>query len=169
MLTATTAIFALLTVLYLLVIVWDARHYIIPNWLNGLIMLSYPLLLLVGWPDPWWGGFAAFGLMLSFGLIFFFLGIMGGGDVKLLAVSMLWTGWTQISLHFLIYTALAGGVLAILVVIMRRLIVPAWVRLKPDRTVARIWQRKQPIPYGLAIAAAFLFLLWNNAIPSLTW
>ena len=167
MLTVTTALFAWLTMLYVLVILWDARHYIIPNWLNLLILASYPLMLLVGWPEPWWGGLAAFAAMLGFGLILFFLGIMGGGDVKLLAVSMLWTGWTLTSMYFLVYTALVGGVLAILVVIVRRLVMPLLVKLSPDRSIARIWKRGEPIPYGLAIAGAFLGLLYLNKMPGL--
>lgn len=162
-----TLMFAWLTALYVMVILWDGRHYIIPNWLNLLIMASYPLLLITGWPEPWWGGLAAFGCMLAFGLTLFFFGIMGGGDVKLLAVSMLWTGWTTISLHFLIYTAFIGGILALLVILVRRTLVPLFVRVRPDRTVARIWMRKEPIPYGLAIAGAFLLLLYRNALPGL--
>lgn len=171
MLTAATApmaaLFGWLTFLYVLVILLDAKRYIIPNWLNLVILASYPLLLLVGWPEPWWGGFAAFGVMLAFGMLLFFLGIMGGGDVKLLAVSMLWTGWSMTSVYFLFYTALAGGVLAVLVTIVRRLVVPMLIRFKPDRSIARIWKRREPIPYGLAIAAAFLMLLYRNQMPGL--
>ncbi|MBA4274195.1 MAG: pilus assembly protein CpaA [Alphaproteobacteria bacterium] len=167
LLTPMTALFALLTALYLLVILWDARHYLIPNWLNLAIMAAYPLLLITGWPEPWWGGLAAFAVMLGCGMVLFFLGIMGGGDVKLLAVSMLWTGWTEVSLHFLIYTALAGGVLALLVTIARRLVVPMVIRFSPTRSIARIFRRGEPIPYGLAIAGAFLVLLYRNALPGL--
>lgn len=162
-----TLIILWLTVLYLLVVWYDGKSYIIPNWLNLLIMASYPLLLLAGWPEPWWGGLAAFGAMLAVGMVFFFLGIMGGGDVKLLTVSMLWTGWGDASLQFIIFTAFAGGALALAVLIIRRLVVPVVVRLKPNRTIARIWQRGQPIPYGLAIAAAFIGLLWMGFMPGL--
>lgn len=162
-----TCLFAWLTVLYVMVVWYDARRYVIPNWLNLLIMASYPLLLVTGWPEPWWGGLAAFACMLAVGMTLFFFGIMGGGDVKLLAVSMLWTGWSAASLQFLIYTALVGGVLALAVIIIRRTLAPLYVRLAPARTLPRIWMRKEPIPYGLAIAGGFLLLLYMNAMPGL--
>jgi prepilin peptidase CpaA len=157
----------LLSLLYVTVILWDARRYIIPNGINLLIAIAYPLLFLVGTPDPWWGGLAAFSVMLSVGLIFFFLGIMGGGDVKLLAVSMLWMGWSMTSVQFLMLTALVGGVLAIFLIIIRRTLAPLLAQLSTTRTLPRIFRRGEPIPYGIAIAASFLWLLYGGAIAGL--
>ncbi len=165
MLIVPLALFALLSIFYILVMIYDAKHYIIPNWLNLAILAAYPLMYFVGWPEPWWSGIAAFAVMLAFGMALFFIGIMGGGDVKLLAVSVLWTGWTEISLQFIIYTALAGGLLAIIVLVLRRLLVPL---LFKGKELPRILMRGQPIPYGIAIAMAFLFLLFSGRIEGLS-
>lgn len=158
-------IIIVLTVLYLAVIVTDATRYVIPNWLNLAILALYPALFLVSPPEPWWTGLAACAVMFAIGLGMFALGIMGGGDIKLLVVSMLWTGWGMASITFIVYTALAGGVLALVVILLRRTVVPMLVRYSPGRAIPRLFMAKQPIPYGLAIAAGFLLVMYQGMLP----
>lgn len=151
------------------VVVSDARHYIIPNWLNTLILtlfvaavLLLPLAPLA--PVPALGAASA---VLAVGLLLFGLGLMGGGDVKLLAVLSLWTGWGMTTLHFIFLTAVCGGVLVVLVLAARALLAPLWFKLRPQAGLPRLLTRGEPVPYGIAIAAAFLWLLVQGRIGGL--
>jgi prepilin peptidase CpaA len=71
---------------------------------------------------------------------------MGGGDVKLLAACALWfdlaSGWKT-----LVAIALAGGVEALAVLLLRRLPWP-----DPVRGQVLLLRRREGIPYGIAIA-----------------
>ena len=48
------------------------------------------------------------------------VGIMGGGDLKLLAAASIWTGWDGL-LGFLFLVAMLGGVLALIIFAAHRL------------------------------------------------
>ncbi|HEU4497745.1 MAG TPA: peptidase, partial [Sphingomicrobium sp.] len=76
----------------------------------------------------------------------------GGGDVKLLAACVLWfdlaQGWKMLAA-----VAIAGGLEAVLVVMLRFLPWPESLR----RRFA--WLRKdEALPYGVAIAAGMLWI-----------
>jgi prepilin peptidase CpaA len=147
----------------LIVIVSDTLRYIIPNWLNLGILLAYVLAAVLLPSQPLWS-VAAASLVLLFGLGSFSLGLMGGGDVKLLTVLVLWTGWTISTLSFLFLTAIAGGVLVVIVLMARVLIPPFLRRNHPEKPLPRILARKQPVPYGIAIALAFLWVMYLEAV-----
>ena len=91
-------------------------------------------------------------------------GILGGGDVKLLAAAALLLPAAAIP-AMLLATAIAGGVLAALhLVLRRRLAPPSWPR--PDHPLRRVlrcesWRirRGAPMPYGVAIAAGTAFVM----------
>ncbi len=91
-------------------------------------------------------------------------GLMGGGDVKLLAAasSVLPVGGR---FDFVLLVALAGGVLAMLYLILQRIIRTTSHR-KPTRIVGRIlraerWRiaRRAPLPYASAIATGALCMI----------
>ena len=94
-------------------------------------------------------------------------GWMGGGDVKLLvalAIGLPLTGMIQL----LTITALAGGVLAVVHLMMRQLPSP---RLAPagSSLVRRVyaverWRhlRHAPLPYGVAIACGGIWTILNR-------
>ena len=145
------------------VIVSDASRYIIPNTLNGLILALYVLAALLLPIHPL-SALAAAGIILGLGLGLFALGLMGGGDIKLLVVLSLWTGWNMATVQFIFLTAICGGVLVVLVLLLRVMMPPILFKLRPTRNLPRLLTRKQPVPYGLAIAAAFLWLLWIGGI-----
>jgi len=137
----------------LVVILSDVMYYIIPNWLNlavvALFFLAWPLLGITPWL-----GLATAALALAVGLGIFALGLMGGGDVKLLVACCLWTGWTMKTVTFLMLTTLVGGALVVVILLARLLIAPLWINyVRP--TLPRLLTRKQPVPYGIAIAVAF--------------
>ena len=73
----------------------------------------------------------------------FYLGMMGGGDVKLAAALALWFS-PLTTLRFLVLMSAAGGVLTLVVVLAHRL---------------RSREGKPEIPYGVAIAFGGLWIV----------
>lgn len=161
-----TLISAVLMLCMVGVICYDASRYIIPNNLNLLLLVVYAVaVFLLPIPLTTVGSSAgAAAIMLAVGMGIFALGLMGGGDIKLLAVLTLWTGWSITTIHFLVITAILGGVLVIFVLLARLVIAPLWAYAAPTRNLPRMLTRKQPVPYGLAIAGAFLWMLYNHQI-----
>lgn len=157
---------ALLTAALVGVILFDISRYIIPNMLNLAIFVLYVWAAYV-LDLPWIMALMAAGIVLVIGLGMFALGLMGGGDIKLLVVLTLWTGWGTQTLQFIMLTAIAGGVLVVIVLLLRFFLPPFFSKLSPGRNVPRLLQRKQPVPYGIAIAAAFLFMMSMGAVPGL--
>jgi prepilin peptidase CpaA len=137
--------------------------------------LTYPaaaLGLAIHTATGGWGGLAtsALGLLLGLGLLLlpFYLGAMGGGDVKLLAAIGALQG-PQFVLMTAVYAGLAGGVLALGYLIRQRGLAAAvrysaggWVGgVRPDAPKAGA------IPYGPAIAAGALIVLLRTALGGL--
>lgn len=107
-------------------------------------------------------GFASafFGLVSAGGffLILWFSGVMGGGDVKLMGAVGALLGWPMV-LEAILWTAVAGGVLAVVFLLWKRM--PA-VAVEGEVST-NIPRRKQRIPYAVAIAAG----TWTTVILSL--
>ena len=91
-------------------------------------------------------------------LVTFFLfskGWIGGGDAKLAAASALWLGWALI-LNYGLIASVFGGVLTLVLLLGRRIPLPAWAaRLG---WLARLHHPKSGVPYGIALAAAGLVM-----------
>lgn len=101
----------------------------------------------------WSAALAAAVLAVSF--VFFARGWMGGGDAKLLAVTTLWLGFEQGPI-FLVYTALIGGALTLVIVQVRLVGLPAILGNVP--WIGRLQSDKAGIPYGVAITLAALLV-----------
>ncbi len=135
---------ALLAALLLIAAVYDLRHRIIPNWLNLTIALAAPLAWIASgielWPDlALQVGLALLVFAAFVGL--FFLGGIGGGDVKMIGALALWLP-TSLLLPTLLVMAIVGGAIAAVMLVIR------W------------WRRgagSPELPYGVAIAAAGLW------------
>lgn len=103
--------------------------------------------------QPTWAVLAAHvavGLaILAVGMLLFARGWMGGGDVKLLAVTGLWLGPAAVP-GLLILTALAGGVLTLAMIVARTL----GLHRHTGGRIAALRDPMDRVPYGIAIAAA---------------
>jgi len=98
-------------------------------------------------------------LAVSFGL--FALRLIGGGDAKLAAATTLWLGFGT-TLPYLGYTALLGGVLTIVILLLRGLpLNPVLARMT---WLARLHNKRSGIPYGVAMAVAGIMVYSNSAI-----
>jgi prepilin peptidase CpaA len=84
----------------------------------------------------------------------FALGMLGGGDVKLLAAVALWLGMQKLA-ALLILVGIAGGIFALFWLAMRWLIRTGL----GDRRLPRSLQAHAPLPFALpiTIVAALLF------------
>jgi prepilin peptidase CpaA len=132
----------------LVVAVWgDITRFTIPNWLNATIALLAPAY--------WYGaqfGVAEIGIQLALAAVVFLvfagafaLGVMGGGDVKMLGALALWLRPDQI-LMMLVVMSLAGGLLTLALLVRHRL----------------LHREGQPeIPYGVAISVAACLLFYE--------
>lgn len=97
-----------------------------------------------------WQGWQGLGLGLAsflVGALLFTRGGLGGGDVKLLSVVGMWAG-PKLWFPFILMTALAGGILG-LVVLARAVCINGIKR--------RVW-RELTLPYGVAIACGGLYV-----------
>lgn len=98
-------------------------------------------------------------LAVAFGL--FALRWIGGGDAKLAAATTLWLGFGM-TLPYLAYAALLGGVLTILILVVRG--IPLNPVLARVGWLARLHNKRSGIPYGIALAAAGIMVYSNSAI-----
>lgn len=100
-----------------------------------------------------WQNLVVFLALLAVGTPMFAAGKLGGGDVKLLAATGLWFDFRG-ALWMLIMVALAGGVLALVVLILRMI---GWSEGLRQKVV--LLRPKAGIPYGVAIAAGSLIAI----------
>jgi prepilin peptidase CpaA len=100
-----------------------------------------------------WQNLAVFLALLAVGTPMFAAGKLGGGDVKLLAATGLWFDFGG-ALGMLIAVALAGGLLALLVLVLRAI---GWSEEMRRRVV--LLRPGGGIPYGVAIAAGALIAM----------
>ena len=148
-------VMAVFPLLLLVAALRDLASYTIPNWISLTGLAAFAVVALaVGLPLPQLALAAGVGAAaLALGVGMFALGWIGGGDAKLFAVCGLWLGWSAF-MPFLLVTAVAGGALAVALLLARKLSVwlptaaPAWVR--------RLATPGENVPYGVAIAVGAL-------------
>lgn len=133
----------------------DAVRFEIPNRTSlGILALA----LVFGALDPhfdWWSHLAALLAMFSFGLLAFSRNWLGGGDVKLMTAIAAWTGLPGLPMMF-IATSIAGGVLALAMLVVRRSnMFGGCLGVVAARPAA-------PVPYAIAIASGTLWWLWAS-------
>ncbi|MFB2552609.1 A24 family peptidase [Ensifer soli] len=128
----------------------------IPNRVSAIVLASFVVVApLAGLPVATIGLHLAAALLVfsvCFGL--FAANVMGGGDAKLLTASSVWFGLNTSLLGFLGSVALAGGLLTVLVLLLRR---KESTILAAGLPVPRLLFTEKKIPYGIAIAAGGLF------------
>jgi len=134
----------------------DLATFTIPNWISLALALAFaPAALAAGVSLGDIGiGFAVGAAVLVLGAGMFALGWIGGGDAKLMASAALWLGLRGLA-PFAVYTALAGGLLALSLLAIRS----AW--LRPIAHAGPAWSKRlatpgESAPYGVAIAVVAL-------------
>lgn len=131
----------------------------IPNWVSiAIAVLFLPAAYFANLTLENFGwhllvGFAA----LAVGVGLFYLKVWGGGDAKLVAAASLWMG-VPAEMAFLAAFAIAGGVVALPLIIVRRL------DLKfSNPRMAKVFDTKK-VPYGVAITAGAFWAATQSPI-----
>jgi prepilin peptidase CpaA len=135
----------------------------IANWLVGSLVVGYFALALVAQVPPADMGVsvAAALIVLAVAFAFFAFGWIGGGDAKLVSATTLWVGF-GLMLPYLIYAALLGGGLTLLILALRRYPLPSW--LQRHKWIDRLHDAKSGVPYGITLAIAGLLVYPETAI-----
>lgn len=161
---AQMAVLALFVAPLLVAAAFDLWTFRIPNLLNGAFLALFPLAaLLAPAPLDWQAHLAGFGLVLLGGIVLFSFRLLGGGDVKLLAVAGLWLGLPALPV-FLLWVGLLGGGLSLLLLMVRA----DWLTVMVHGTLGRlprVLEKGAAVPYGVAIAAGGL--MSTSALPLL--
>lgn len=93
--------------------------------------------------------------VLVLGIALFAFGLVGGGDAKLLAAASLWIGFNDLG-HYMFLVVLMGGLLSLMLLIYRGMLPPSWLLGQP--WALRLHNKKEGIPYGLALSGAALWI-----------
>ena len=93
--------------------------------------------------------------MLALGIFMFWRRWIGGGDAKLLAATSLWIGY-DLFFPYLVYVAIVGGLLSLAILWYRGFVPEIWVAR--SKWALRLHERGGDIPYGIAIAAAAIWI-----------
>lgn len=141
----------------------DLKAFRIPNAVPLALMALFLIKAaatagLAVWPEH----VVAFGVTFGFSFLAFALGLVGGGDAKLLSAAALWVGVSALP-GFLAITAVSGGVLALTLMAIRYVVSRRPVIASsggPTRT-PKLLDRNAPVPYALPIAFAALWLEWQ--------
>jgi prepilin peptidase CpaA len=161
-------VYAILTCLMITVILNDVTRFLIPNWLVLALIAVYPVAVIVSAAHPDWKiacgvAFAAFVVLATL----YFLKLFGAGDAKLLAATTLYTG-KEVLLDYIVVVALSGGALALFLLAIRPLAKRFYdARGKASSLPRVLTPGEKFVPYGVAIAGAFLYMLWSNRLPGL--
>ncbi|MCR4377026.1 MAG: prepilin peptidase [Rhodospirillales bacterium] len=146
----------------------DARTLRIPNSVSLALLVAFiPMALVAGIgleAAAWHLGVGV--VVLVIGFVLFAFGLFGGGDAKLMAAAALWVGWNQV-LFFIFAVVLTGGVLSVLVVLLRK-----GLGLWPDwlvRSAEGLFTPNKAVPYGVAIAVGAMFTVPRMDVLPESW
>ncbi len=161
--------FALYALLLGIAAVFDTWKFVIPNAIavalvvlfvaTGLLLPEMtPLVPEMTWME-WLSHVGAAVAVFIGGAVLYAFKKMGGGDVKLLTAVAFWAGFEHLT-ELLLYVAITGGVLAIGLIVLRRLIMglgSANTRLAEVK-LPRVLLEGEAVPYGLAIAPISIYI-----------
>jgi len=142
----TEILLGVLAILLIVAAVIDVRTFTISNRLAATVALLAPLFWWSVDLPLWPGAAVQIGVALAVFAVLaitFYVGMMGGGDVKLAAAVALWFAPAD-TLRFLVFMTLAGGLVTIAALLVHR---------------ARSREGRPKVPYGVAIAIGALAIL----------
>ncbi|MBP1851749.1 A24 family peptidase [Rhizobium halophytocola] len=158
-----TLIFLLFPICLVLAALTDLLEMTIPNHIPLALILGF--LVVAPFIDIGWTGFgwhlAAGAVVFAACFALFAFGVMGGGDAKLLSAAALWFGFNESLLSFAIYVSYIGGLLTVLLILLRsRSSIVMTLNLPlPDSLISA-----KKVPYGIAIGIAGLIAYQDSPI-----
>lgn len=157
-------VFVFLPILFAFACYGEVRSRRIPNWLTGAgMVLGLGAAFIEGWFPGLWN--ACLGLLIGGGILlpFCLLGVVGGGDMKLMAATGAIVGYPLV-LRVMTDVCLAGGLLAVGIMAWNGILLTTFANAfkilfgmpKPAKGL----KRPPMVPYGLAIAAGTLYAVF---------
>jgi prepilin peptidase CpaA len=142
-------------ILLLIAAYTDVTEFRIPNWLCltlALMFFAFGYLSTMGLESFLLRSGIGLAVLIS-GMVMHARGVVGGGDVKLLAALSLWLApdaWPLFMLTVMIF----GGILALVVLVLRKS--KAWLpeNITTGSKVQKLLTENEGIPYGIAISLA---------------
>ena len=167
------ALSAVVAALFLIAAWTDVRTMRIPNWISLLLILLWMVRIGAAHLDitplsaTWHLDMAWFAGVFVALFICWAMRLLGAGDVKIIAAGCLWFGH-PCAFDFLTMTGLAGGVIALVVMLVRRtdnfvLVYFPQFYVFTSKIIAfalPAFQRNQNFPYGAAIAVGALYAVY---------
>jgi len=143
--------------------IFDLRTLTIPNWLCLFLVVAFvSAAMITHMPIAALSAQIACGLaVLAATFLLFLIGVVGGGDAKLADAIALWLGWDGLTV-FLVQTALWGGALAALILLIREL--SFHLIIINHRLISNLVDPAAGAPYGVALAIGGLFALPHSAL-----
>lgn len=162
-------IYHALILLLVLAAAFDVARLRIPNPVCAAVAALFLIPGIIHAPDlDLAGRFAALAAVLLVGWPLFTFGLVGGGDVKLLAATSLWVGLDRLLLH-VACIALLGLVLLVVLLAVRYVAqgVAARLRIAQGGAFPLSLVPGEGVPYGVAIAGSTLILMGD--MPGSLW
>lgn len=146
---------AILPLIAVAAAVHDVATYRIPNWMSAVLLAVFiPAAVATGMEPRLIAIDALVGLaVLLVGMCLMAGNLLGGGDAKIMAAIAPYVGLTALT-EFVLFTAVAGGALALLALAVRRL--PEDLRTRGPGWWRRLVEPCGPLPYGVAICVGAL-------------
>jgi prepilin peptidase CpaA len=166
-----SSIYPILAILLLWLAAYtDLTRRLIRNWISLLLLLLFVLYAAFP-PLPIDALSHVFCAIALFAALFagFIFGKVGGGDVKLATVVMLWVG-PKGGLEFLVITALFGGLLALFIVMPTLRLMREWA-FSPLLKSGLITEEGAgaTVPYGVAITVGGTVTIYSHFIKPMGW
>jgi prepilin peptidase CpaA len=133
----------------------------IPNRVSLLLIAGFFALAFItgmSWEAIGWHSLAGLSVLVVAFACFAF-GWIGGGDAKVAAAAGLWFGFGYL-LDYLVFAAIAGGVLTFLILAFRKWPLPPF--LMSQDWLTRLHDKNTGIPYGIALAIGALLIYPNT-------
>ncbi len=147
----------------LIAAVSDLLTMTIPNRIPLFLIASFAIIAPVS-GLPWAEismSLVAGALVLTVCFGFFAAHLMGGGDVKLLAATAIWFGFSHSLAAFIVQTAFWGGCLTLVVMLLRK---QADRYASIEAMVPTHILTTKKVPYGVAIGIAGMMTFWDSPI-----
>lgn len=146
--------------LVLVAAVSDIAMYRIPNIVILMIIALYPIYVIVApGEQEWLWSLGIFALTIAVGIPLAHFKIFGGGDMKLLAVILLWAG-PALASPALVLSVLAGGLIAILMLTKVRFVIAGALASIGRESLGKMFLAKN-MPYGVGLAFGGVFVGWG--------
>ena len=157
-------VFLALPFLFAVACYGEVRAHRIPNWLTlGGIVLGLGSAFITGWFPGLWDSLLGLAIAGGVFLPFCLLGVVGGGDMKLLAATGAIVGYPLV-LRVLTGTCIAGGLLAVGIMawhgVLLSMLSNAFRIMVGMPRKGRGLRNPPMVPYGIAIAAGTLYAVF---------